>query len=71
MIVRLLLSFIFLLLVTATASAVVWDGLSQARAGDLAARVVVFAGAVIAGFGGLLLARIVIKAQTMASRKEE
>ena len=68
---RLLLSFIVLLLVTATASAVVWDGLSQARAGDLAARVVVFAGAVIAGFSGLLLARIVIKAQTMASRKEE
>ena len=71
MIVRLLLLFIVLLLVTATASAVVWDGLSQARAGDLAARVVVFVGAVLAGIGALLLARIVIKVQTVASRKEE
>ena len=71
MIVRLLLSFIVLLLVTATASAVVWDGLSQARAGDLVARIVVFAAAVLAAIGALLLARIVTKVQTVASRKEE
>ena len=67
---RLQLCFIVLLLVTASASAVVWDGFSQARGGDLAARVVVFAGAVIAGFSGLLLARIVTKAQTTVSREE-
>lgn len=58
---RLLTSFVVLLLVAATASTLVWQNLVAARAGETTARMVTFIAAPLAFAAVVLLARIVLR----------
>lgn len=65
---RLQAVFVFLLIVTATASSLALRNLAPAREGAVMAQMVAFAGAAVALAGCVLLARIVIRVRASDGR---
>ena len=68
---RLLTSFVVLLLVAATANTMVWQNLLAARVGEATARVVVFISAPLAFAAVVLLAHIVLRVYALRRRVAE